>query len=386
MDARIERETLSKLHCTIPSALAPALVEALEGMGIPEAYVQRGKQLALEERRGLLAPLFGSNLGRTELAEDRAEIWRFHLPRELEAAAAWRVAEACDLFLPGRGSLFAEDVSLLRAAPADFSAARAALAAEAPLAGREPKDFTVLCCIVQRGLGDPLSRTILEMGLCVPAVSFGLGMGLRNRLGLLRITIPVEKEVMYFAVPSSDAPLVAGVAVRKARLDRPGQGFIYRYPVRAYAVNNLVRRGGRRHVATMEQVIEALDEMRGSTEWRRIAAAPGSKPRQPGQAGEPGKNLVCFSLVCDEGRATELVKAAMDSGAGGATLVQLGHRAPAREGQAPSRHARETCDLIVPEELVEPLEEVMAAGGLFGEGAYGLVEVTRVERALTFQG
>ena len=163
--------------------------------------------------------------------------------------------------------------------------------------------------------------TVLEMGLCVPIVSFGEGMGLRNKLGLLRITIPVDKEILYFVVPERDTALVEGVAVHKARLDKPGQGFIYRYQVRAYAVNLRVRAGKRSHAASMEQVISVLDELRGSSDWRRLE--PVKAKAMKGKAAVNGSNLACLSILAEEGSVGGFVRAAMDAGAGGATPLWM---------------------------------------------------------------
>ena len=211
-------------------------------------------------------------------------------------------------------------------------------------------------------------------------------MGLRNRLGLLRITIPVDKEVLYFVVPERDADLLEGIAVHKARLDRPGQGFIYRFGVRAYAVNLRVRSGARSHAASMEQVISALDELRGSSEWRRFSPVKpaGSRgKRAPDDAG-----LVCLSLVAEEGFVGDFVKAAMDAGAGGATLVPLSRRRydGVTETGAGVSNARESCDLIVRRDLSERILEAVAATGLFSGEAHGMAELSPVARAVTYTG
>lgn len=375
------RTALSKITCAVDYRLSSAIEAALSDMAIPEAFVQRGKQVSLLERSRFLG--LGS---RTELSESRAELYRFYVPAESERAAARRVAEAADLYLPGRGTLFAEDVELVSPVAPEFDAAAIASSCEDGACDRPSERHTVLCCIVQRGMGEALARTVLEMGLCVPIVSYGEGMGLRNRLGLLRITIPVGKEILYFVVPERDAALLEGVAVHKARLDRPGQGFIYRFHVRAYAVNLRVRGGKRSHAASMEQVISALDELRGSSEWRRLSP---TKPRaakdKPGAAG-PG--LSCVSIIAEEGIVGDFVRAAMDVGAGGATLVPLARRrySDAVEAGAGVSNAREGCDLIVRGDLTEAILGAVDGLGLFGGDAHGLAELSQVLHAVTYSG
>lgn len=359
--------------------LSPAIDEALADMAIPEAFIQRGKQVSFIEHAGLLG--LGSRLA---LSGARAEFYRFYVPAEFESAAARRVAEAADLYLPGRGSLFAETVTLLAASEPVFDPAR--IASSCPDRGCDkPLDsHTVLCCIVQRGMGEALERTVLEMGLCVPVVSFGEGMGLRNKLGLLRITIPVDKEILYFIVPERVADFLEDLAVHKARLDRPGQGFIYRFNVRAYAVNLRVRSGKHNHAASMEQVISALDDLRGSSEWRRFAAA---KPSRHGQHRAPAADsLVCLSLIAEEGSVGRFVRAAMDAGAGGATLVPLARRCYSdifATGTGTS-NARESCDLIIQRGISDAILDAVAAMGLFSDEVYGLAELSAVGHAVTY--
>lgn len=370
---------LSKITCVADARLSPTVESTLVDMAIPEAFIQRGKQVSLLERSGLLG--LGARIG---LGESRAELFRFYVPSELEAAAARRVAEAADLYLPGRGTLFAEDVELAAPDMPGFSpeAIASACVDEGCKAPRER--YATLCCIVQRGMAESLARTVLDMGLCVPLVSFGEGMGLRNRLGLLRITIPVDKELLYFVVPERDADLLEGVAVHKARLDKPGQGFIYRFGVRAYAVNLRIRSGKRSHAASMEQVISALDDLRGSSDWRRLAPAK-SRPRADRGAHD---ELACLSLIAEEGSVGDYVRAAMDLGAGGATLVTLSRRrydGKADEGPRPSA-AREGCDLIVPRALADAILAEVEAMGLFAEGRHGMAELSAVSRAVTYAG
>ena len=228
---------------------------------------------------------------------------------------------------------------------------------------------------------------MLEMGLCVPVVSYGEGMGMRDRLGLLRITIPQEKEMLWFLVPPGDADFVVDVAVRKAGLHEPGRGFIARAPVRALAVNSRMNLDRRRHVASMEQVISTLDQLRGSTDWRRMSAAA----RRPRGAETRGReDMIRFTLICEEGSAAAPVRAALDAGAGGATLSRLSRRAPAahagEEEVAMTSHARECCDLIVPRSLADRIEAAVARGGLFDEPANGFIEIGPVHDAITYAG
>jgi hypothetical protein len=373
------RTEVSKITCAVDARLSHAIDSALGDMAIPEAFIQRGKQLSFLER----SRLFGLG-SRVDLSESRTELYRFYVPTVLESAAARRVAEAADLYLPGRGTLFAESVEILSSAEPVFDPVRIASSCPDSDCGKPLENHAVLCCIVQRGMGEALARTALEMGLCVPIVSYGEGMGLRNKLGLLRITIPVDKEILYFVVPERDADLMESVAVHKARLDRPGQGFIYRFNVRAYAINLRIRGGTRSHAASMEQVISALDVLRGSSEWRRFATTKTARKGKERVSADGG--LVCLSLTAEEGSVGACVRVAMEAGAGGATLVPLARRRYDGLQETDPANARESCDLIVNRALSDPILGAIEASGLFAETSHGMAELSSVSHALTYSG
>ncbi|MDR3170018.1 MAG: hypothetical protein LBU17_00150 [Treponema sp.] len=372
---------VSKISCAVDVNVIPLMDEALKDLGLPEVLIQRAKQVCLIDRFAW----FGLRPATTP-EETRACIYRFRVPLQYEAGVMRRIAEAVDLFLPGRGSIYAETITMLRGAPLEFDEEKLSRlctteAQEKPSLSMD--NYAVLCCIVQRGMASSLAATVLEMGLCVPLISFGRGLGLRDRLGLLRVTIPVEKEVLYLVVPRFDAELIEGVIVHKARLDLPGQGFLYRRYVRALTVNIRVRRGKRRDAATMEQVIAALDQLRGSSDWRRLDASRQSQSSEKKNAD----TLSCLSLITDEGSADIFGKAAMDTGAGGATLIPFEFRSyiTGKEDHSAS-HAKETCDLIIPQTMQDALLKEIETLGFFDEAMAGIVEMIAVNNTVTYQG
>ncbi len=380
----MSREPLSRITCVVEAGLGSSVRETLRELRMPDVFVQRAKQARLEERSGP----FGLGSG-IRVSESRSELFRFAVPRDRERAVAIHLAERADLFLPGRGSIFAEDLRVHDGCAdscADGEFDDALLGALPDRTETVVEPHRVICCIVQRGLADALARTVLEMGLGVPVVSFGEGMGLRDKLGLLRVTIPVDKEILYLVVPERDADLAEGVLATKARLDRPGMGFIYRYAARPYALNLQVSRGRRTHAASMDQIIAAIDQVRGSSEWRRRssvhAARRGVRARSE---SEPGR-LVCLSIVAEEGRVGDCVASAMRHGAGGATLVGL--ERISREGTPGARpsSAWETCDLVFDATLVDPIMAALADEGHLSETDRSFAELTDVLNVITYAG
>ena len=373
----MNRLAVSKITCIADVRLTARIEAEADRMGLRETYSERGKQIALQARP------FWQPFGRRFLLLDApSDLIRFYVPRVHEAAAMARLAAAADLFLPGRGSVFAEDATLVGEEFRLWDEER--LCADPPAWMAEnrlqPAPYEQIFCILPRGRGGELARTLLEMGLGVPIVSYGEGMGMRDRLGLLRIAIPQEKEILWLLVPPGDADFVIDVAIRKGNLREPGNGIIGRIPVRALAVNARMNLDRRRHVATMEQVISTLDQLRGSTEWRRMTGA--ARPR----AAAGREERIRFTLICEEGAAAPVVRAALDAGAGGATLSRLSRRAPEAPADGdeavPVSHAREYCDLFVPANLRERLEDAVARSGLFAEPANGYVEIGPVHDPL----
>jgi hypothetical protein len=366
---------LSKITCTADANVVDALDKALSDLHIPEVYVQRAKQVTLLDRTGFLG--LRPN---TISEESRALFYRFYIPKNFEAGVMRRLAEAADLYLPGRGSVYAKDVCLLRHAPLEFDTER--LTALSSNTEAVSENHVVLVCIVQRGMASSIATTILEMGLCVPLISFGAGTGVRDRLGLLRITIPVEKEVMYLLVPRADADLVESIIRHKARLDLPGQGFLYKTNIRALAVNLRVRRGKRAYAATMDQVIAAMDQRKGSSEWRRLGGG-----RNQGTPKSATEQLSCVSIVADEGSLDTFGRAAMSAGARGATLIPLElhfYSGDKNEDHSAS-HAKESCDLIIPTTIQDAVIKAVDKENFF-EQEDRLIEIASVERAVTYTG
>jgi nitrogen regulatory protein P-II 1 len=91
--------------------------------------------------------------------------------------------------------------------------------------------YQLITCIVQRGKADDAVQAALKAGAPAATMSFGRGTGVRERLGLLKIAISPEKEIIEVVVPSDLAAGVFDALVDAARLRTPGMGFIYMSPV-----------------------------------------------------------------------------------------------------------------------------------------------------------
>ncbi|MDR1637696.1 MAG: hypothetical protein LBR93_10205 [Treponema sp.] len=366
----------STIICVADVNITELLDSTFADLALPEVFVLRAKQMSLADKRGL----FGLRPA-TKLEESRALFYRFYVPAKFEQGVMRRIAEAADLRMGGRGCIFAMRGSVRRGSPLVFDEEKLiSLCGEDNKLPRE--DYALLCCTVSRGLGESLSAAVLELGVCVPVVFFGAGVGLRDRLGLLRITIPVEKEIIWFLVPRSDAELVEKTLIPRARLDVPGHGFLYRIFVHAPVVNLRVRQGKRVHAATMEQVIAALDEVQGSSNWRRLGTK--IKETLEDRIKRDGKKGLFF--IGEEEEVDIFRKTAMENGARGATLNHLEMRSysAVAQGQTMESHSREFCDIIIPSDLEEGIMKQIEETGLLDGNRSCMLKVLPAETPVSF--
>jgi hypothetical protein len=368
----------STILCIADVNITDLLDKVLADLALPEVFVHHAKQMFLVDKRGF----FGLH-PTTKLDESRALFYRFCVPSKFEQGVMRRIAEATDLRMGGRGCILTYRNTIQRGAPLHFDEEKLET-----LCGSDdkllPEDYVLICCTVPRGIGESLSAAVLELGVCVPIVFFGSGVGLRDKLGLLRITIPVEKEVIWFLVPRSDVELVEKTLIPRARLDVPGHGFLYKIFVHAPVVNLRVRQGKRVHAATMEQVIAALDEVRGSSDWRRL----GQKTSESSGSGKSKKDSMRGLFFIGEEEEVEIFrKTAMANGARGATLNHLEMRSygAAVQEQTNESHSREFCDIIIPAEIEENILTQIKETGLFEPDRTCILKVLPVEKPAAFR-
>jgi len=362
--------SISCIICIADMNIVPALDQVLTELALPEVFVQRAKQTFLQDKRDLLGlrPI-------TKLDESRALIYRMYVPVMYEESVMRRIIDVTDLGMGGRGSLFSQHIGILRGTPLSFDMEKLDTLCE-----KKDKlsieEHALIACTVSRGAGDALAKTILELGIGVPVVFFGTGAGLRDRLGLLRITIPIEKEIIWFLVSRSDADLVEKSIIPRANLDIPGNGFLYRFFVHAPIVNLRIRHGQRVHAATMEQVIAALDEVRGSNDWRRL----GSRKRE--HKGGEGKSVNTRGLffIGDEAEIELFRKEAIECGARGATFNHVEMRSyKVTHEKAMVSKSRQLCDIITTPETEEKIRLSAIKNGLFVEGKTCVLKSFNVE-------
>lgn len=88
-------------------------------------------------------------------------------------------------------------------------------------------DLMKITCIMQRGKADIIVDAAIEAGAPAATIVFGRGTGIRQRMGLLKIAINPEKEVIEVVVPSEQADGIFDAMVKAGKMDIPGMGVIY---------------------------------------------------------------------------------------------------------------------------------------------------------------
>lgn len=264
------------------------------------------------------------------------EVFQFLLPQEDEAALMSQIVALGQLRLAGSGAVFSHRISR-----ALFST-RYALwqngALSYPRASSKMemgRSLVAIYCIAQSQSADGIARAAVRAGAHGPSVYFCEGRGLRDRLGWLRITQNPEKEFIQAIVDEFDAEPVFEAMVRAGRLDEPGRGFIYQVPV-AQGVVKLATAASNRHAASMQQVIHAIDDIKGGADWRLQHAQP-ELGRRRGAFGLFGagkerrylNNLQLLACLAERKHAEILASAAIEAGAPGISsafgkLIQSG--------------------------------------------------------------
>ncbi len=321
-----------RITCSIHQQISDQLISSIRNMGISVPVfiescrsvrqIQRPRPMGIPGSRLILDDSPGSRIFIT--APDDCSERIMHL-----------LVNTASLNLPGHGSIYEQDISIFDELPDTAAGLPDQQQADAAFL----KDLSLITCIVSNpGAGEQIAEAALELGTCVPTITLGIGTGIRDKLGLLRITIPPEKELVHLLVPSHDSEGIVQLLIEHGRMNRPGGGFLYCTPVRSGIIDTRLRIGRQEHPASIEQIIAAIDEMKQGTSWRKRFVESNQS------AAKMMRGNTEITVICREGYADRIVETAMQAGAGGATVSRVKRiRAAAAESAA-----RERCIITVP--------------------------------------
>ena len=88
-------------------------------------------------------------------------------------------------------------------------------------------DVKLITCVLQNGLADEILDAAKNCGAQGATVSYARGTGIRDRMGLLGVTIDEQKEVVRIIVSEEQAGRVFEAVYLAGGLDTPGKGIVY---------------------------------------------------------------------------------------------------------------------------------------------------------------
>ncbi len=179
------------------------------------------------------------------------------------------------------------------------------------------QDMTGIFCISQKDKSDPIAKAAMREGSPGPTIVFGQGRGIRERMGLLRIAISPEKELIRVVVDSFDTEPVFNAMVEEGKLDTPGMGFIYSMPVDKALVNIASVVNNDSKLASNHQIVKAIDEIKGGAGWRAQSVDGTVAPTDRKFLTD----LTRLTCVTERGKGDIMVDAAMAAGAPGASIA-----------------------------------------------------------------
>jgi len=307
----------SRITCVINSLVADKVAELLLKLGI-RATVENGRAVReFIKKRPFNLP--GEIINLTSSAVD---VYRFTVPRENSKDVLDAMVYTAGLEVPGRGSVFSQDLMEFSKEPPYVNLE---ILRNLPRAGKEVnyhKKLSYVNCILSNpGSGENLARIALDLGICVPLITLGTGNDIRDQLGLIRITISAEKEIVRLIMPEEDSKSIIRLLIEQARLDRPGSGFIYQTPVSIGLIDTRMKMGRQSHAASLEQIIAAIDSLKSGTTWRRRLDAE-QHEKTGGRSMLPHDNCE-VSIISDEDRIDKLREACLRVGAMGAITSRV---------------------------------------------------------------
>ena len=308
---------VSRITCIVNQLLAERITDFLRKIEVL-VYDETGRIV----RERIKSRPFGLPGEITKLESASARVFRFTVPRKYSEPVIRAIIQVGDLHIPGRGSVFAQELMEFSKEPPEFN-----------VNALNELDFDdhdllllnklsyVICVLSDPGSEEQLARIALDLGICVPLITFGTGNDIRDQLGLIRITISAEKEIVHLVMPEQDSESVIKLLVEQGRLDKPGKGYIYQTPVSLGLIDTRMKIGKQKSAATMEQIIAAIDQLKEGTTWRKRLDADIENSKID-KSMMPQDNCE-ISIVSDEDRIDILRETCLEIGAAGATTSKV---------------------------------------------------------------
>lgn len=303
---------VSRITCIVNQLFAEKVIDFLKNLEVL-VYDETGRVI----REHISKRSFGLPGEISKLESTSVRILRFSVPRENAESITKILINIVELYIPGRGSIFSQELMEFSKEPPNFniSILNKYLTDNYNFELLNKLSY-VICVLSDMGSGELLSKIALDLGICVPVITLGKGNDIRDQLGLIRITIPAEKEIVHLVMPEQDSDSIIKLLVEHGRLDKPGKGFIYKTPVSSGLIDTKMKIGKQKYAASMEQIIAAIDQLKADTTWRKRLDAE-SENSKIGKSMMPQDNCE-VTIVSDEDRIDVLRETCLEVGASGA--------------------------------------------------------------------
>jgi nitrogen regulatory protein PII len=184
-------------------------------------------------------------------------------------------------------------------------------------------DLVALIHITDRDAATPIARAALVEGAQGASITYVRGYGLRDRLGLLRITKSHDKELIQVVVDEYDREAVFEAMASAGRVDQPGRGLIYQLPISKGLTNLASVFQPKKHSASIQQMVRAIDELHGSADWRAnqlLVHDPKAKEFAANSRGL-SQDLKVLNIVSHRKDCEVLLTFLLDYGVSGASMT-----------------------------------------------------------------
>lgn len=342
------RRDMYRVTVNVDPEKTQALIDAAVALGIGRVFIVRARGVLHKRKWGpftlpAISPSF--------------DILNLFVPEAVLQALLQTLVKVGRLDHFGAGSIYASRITDLWAQGTTIAKDLEPVTADF---GYEfSNDLMAIQCICQLEHAEEIAEAAMQAGSPSPTICYGSGHGIRDRLGpFLQLTINPKKEVLELVVGSAEAERVFETMVDAGRLDKPAQGYISTWPVETGLINTVSYQQTTPYPATIEQIIKAIDQLQGNTNWRStgtLLAATGHRKKLRG--------LVSLNCIVNRGFGDRCSMVAMEAGATGTST----YHANALPIERPARHAydhsdeREILSLTVARDLVAPIVEALAA-------------------------
>ena len=300
-----QSDNFSLLSLILPKESVVTVSEAISNAGASGIFEVTARGSVLNEG-GFLQRMFPPPAPEQHLLQTL-------VPNDKVDAVTDAAVQAGNLNRVGAGAVFVIDCNDTRHTE-KFPAPSSSVEDANGSSGTYTADLEAICCICEIGIADDIAKAALQNGAPGPTVTFGEGGGVRDKIPLLRITKGPEKEFVWCVVDKNEADEIFADMARAGHISEPGRGFMYSIPVSSGIVNVSSVAATAAHGANMEQVIAAIDEIKGDKDWRATAA---ESAKSKAFKTNPLKDLIGLYCIVPRDNYSDVYDAILAAGAPG---------------------------------------------------------------------